>query len=54
MRSGIPIRQAFCAPGIWLRFVVCAGSRFAIRIREFELFAGTGLSATIREGSAGR
>ena len=42
--------QAFCTPGTWLRFVVCAGGRFAIRIRQFVLFSGTGLSATIRAG----
>jgi hypothetical protein len=46
--------QAFCAPDTWLRFVVCAGGRFAIRIRQVELFSGTGLSAAIRAGNAGR
>jgi hypothetical protein len=46
--------QAFCAAGTWLRFVVCTGGCFAIRIRQFELFSGTGLSAAIRAGNAGR
>ena len=31
-----------------------AGGRFAIRIRQFELFLGTRLSTAIRAGNAGR